>query len=447
MKMTWAQSRIHRRFMRYFGMEYEGEAKQRETRKKLLDGCKLRSKTMLFYQRKELNPDSTQGMLLKAVPSSYIENLPTFVEKLLNEYDNAQQLVFDIIPDEIHVKIGSDHGGASHKVFLQIANLQSPNSKYNTVVIGCFYTKDIYENLIKIAKIFHNDINELKKMKWKGKRIRVFLFGDYAFLTSLYGLSGSCGIHPCLWCTVKKHQIQEGQADVTSYRTLKTLDEDYNRFCTECNKKKEKVSQFNNVLHPPLWRIPLARVCPPYLHILLGVVKKHHDLLEEHCHKIDLAIAQELASKQNNVEPQTLFEKYVYNLRKMNQKTSEKEKLVLELRWDENDETLPENEKKVLVNALKRQIRGLGKELKELSHITVLEQISGPVTANLEDVLLQHNIDINAYHGRSFIGNHCHRYLQSCVYTNLCESVTHKTHQLAENEAIRKSAKQVTKVF
>ena len=36
-------------------------------------------------------------------------------------------------------------------------------------------------------------------MNWCEKNIRVFLFGDYEFLCSMYGISGACGRHPCLW--------------------------------------------------------------------------------------------------------------------------------------------------------------------------------------------------------------------------------------------------------
>ena len=59
---------------------------------------------------------------------------------------------------------------------------------------------------------------------------------------------------------------------------------------TKSLKKKQSVkskpAQYNNVIHEPICDIELSNVCPPYLHILLGIVKKHHDLLEQECHAI-----------------------------------------------------------------------------------------------------------------------------------------------------------------
>lgn len=37
---------------------------------------------------------------------------------------------------------------------------------------------------------------------------------------------------------------------------------------------------------------PLIHVSPPYLHLLLGFVKKHHNLLEEAVHAIYCAISR-----------------------------------------------------------------------------------------------------------------------------------------------------------
>ena len=47
----------------------------------------------------------------------------------------------------------------------------------------------------------------------------------------------------------------------------------------------------------PLVNIELDHVAPPYLHILLGITKKHHDLLEDECsHSLDKVIGQSLAA-------------------------------------------------------------------------------------------------------------------------------------------------------
>ena len=51
--------------------------------------------------------------------------------------------------NDIHVKIGGDHGDDSFKLSYQIANLSHPNSTDNTVVFSIFEAKD-YRSNIKI---------------------------------------------------------------------------------------------------------------------------------------------------------------------------------------------------------------------------------------------------------------------------------------------------------
>lgn len=46
---------------------------------------------------------------------------------------------------------------------------------------------------------------------YRGKKIRVFAFGDYEYLTRMYGLSGPSGKHSkgcgCLWAFVESIEI------------------------------------------------------------------------------------------------------------------------------------------------------------------------------------------------------------------------------------------------
>ena len=72
---------------------------------------------------------------------------------------------------------------------------------------------------------------------------------------------------------------------------------------------------------------------------------------------------------------------------------------------------------------------------------------SGPVTKNLDCVLNSHKIAIQAYHGRSFVGNHCHRYLQQPVYEDLCGSVVKKTYELTDSSDCHQKAEDVSQKF
>ena len=58
--------------------------------------------------------------------------------------------------------------------------------------------------------------------------------------------------------------------------------------------------------------IELDHVAPPYLHILLGITKKHHDLLEDECHSLDKLIGQSLASSGKEIpESSAAFHTFV----------------------------------------------------------------------------------------------------------------------------------------
>lgn len=115
------------------------------------------------------------------------------------------------IPEaEIWVKIGGDKGGNSFKLTFQIVNVEHPNSPHNTCILLAFQASDSYTNL-KVALVsYTSQISELQKTKWRysnyyscifmckqchyrGKQIRVFMNGDYEYLTRVYGLSGASG--------------------------------------------------------------------------------------------------------------------------------------------------------------------------------------------------------------------------------------------------------------
>ena len=62
----------------------------------------------------------------------------------------------------------------------------------------------------------------------------------------------------------------------------------------------------------PVWDIKPTQVTPQYLHLNLGIVKKHHDLLEQECHKLDKIIEQQCAlNKTKQVKNSTARERYI----------------------------------------------------------------------------------------------------------------------------------------
>ena len=135
--------------------------------------------------------------------------------------------------DEIHLKIGGDHGGDSFKGSLQVANVEHPNQESNTVIWTIMEAKDYLSNLLLCLERFKSHIDQFMKIKWESKIIRIFMFGDYEFLCAMYGLSGASGRHCCLWCEIPKEMLKVKPSDRDesySRRTLDSLDRDLSLF-------------------------------------------------------------------------------------------------------------------------------------------------------------------------------------------------------------------------
>ena len=109
----------------------------------------------------------------------------------------------------------------------------------------------------------------------------MFLSGDNFLLKLLYGISGAQSFHPCLRCEASKEQTQKSPAEqpVLPERTLRSIKSDLRKY-KRAGSKKKTAKAYNNAVLSPIWDIELTYVAPPYLHLLLGIVKKHHDLLE-----------------------------------------------------------------------------------------------------------------------------------------------------------------------
>lgn len=278
----------------------------------------------------------------------------------------------------------------------------------------------------------------------------MFLFGDYEFLTKVYGLSGAAAIHPCLWCKVTQTGMQPNPAQQLQVdgRTLDGIRKDHERFQTIGKGALKDAQLFNNVIHPPIWDIPPFRACPPYLHINIGIVTKHHKLLEEACHNIDLQIAQHIA-KQDDAAPDTStkFGNCIFHLKKLSQLEMQKEKLENQKNRADNEMNTPLATCRKRIAAFDLKIKQTEKKIEVERKKSKLEPRAGPVASNLDRVLNKHEIALQAYHGRSFNGNHSNKYLEENVFGDLCDSVSSQTKDLVNEDNIEVQAASVTEKF
>ena len=108
-----------------------------------------------------------------------------------------------------------------------------------------------------------------------GKKIKVFICGDYEFETRSYGISGASGNkfiiashtkkdqtligrHCCLWCHISGVELAlpPSTRGPVRPRTTATLESDLESFTKDgSNIKRAKL--FNNVIRKPLFPIPL----------------------------------------------------------------------------------------------------------------------------------------------------------------------------------------------
>ena len=113
--------------------------------------------------------------------------------------------------------------------------------------------KDTAENLRTVLTPLREQMSRLKEMVWEGKKMELWLCGDYDFFTKMFGLSGPAGKHPCLYCHITKEDMKISPQDRTPSRprTLRTLLEDHTDFVT-AGSNKANAMFFNNCIELPI---------------------------------------------------------------------------------------------------------------------------------------------------------------------------------------------------
>ena len=65
-----------------------------------------------------------------------------------------------------------------------------------------------------------------------------------------------------------------------------------------------------------------------------------------------------------------------------------------------------------------------------------LSKCKGLFCFELEHILAKHNIVPQAYHSRSFIGNHCYKNMATQVYTDLTKHIVNTVAEITREQAI-----------
>nr|XP_047123398.1 uncharacterized protein LOC124806476 isoform X2 [Hydra vulgaris] len=276
-------------------------------------------------------------------------------------------------------------------------------------------------------------INKLNLLK-NEKKIRVFIFGDYEFLCSAYGITGANGQHACLFCHITREKMKMNpsqQKHSCSKRTLETLHADFQNFIQK-GRIPKLAKTCNNVIDLPLFNIPLTQVSIPSLHISLGIYLKFFNMLEDGCHLLDVKIAAKMCMTNQTVNNRN-FDEYIalqlkiYEGEKVINEYCEKITLIHEamaihvLPSPENKEIICEIFQPRVAHYMEKKNAKLI-ELEELRSKT-FEKSHGPLVKKLDEVLCGLHVQIQAYHGKCFIGNHVHKMLKLNSILDLCNSI------------------------
>jgi hypothetical protein len=219
------------------------------------------------------------------VPNVYIYDVKnTIVDRIL-ELDSAGQLKWHpgIPQDEIWVKLVADKGDTTTKLGYQIVNTDNPNSADNTPLLHTFEGHDSYANLsecfLRYAKIFELVDGSVVL----DKELRLFISGDCEFISRVYGISNASSKHPCFYCTASSVEMNvpnENRSPNVEPRTLPQIRLQNLAYIADgANPSRQKL--FQNVVHLPIFDIPVERIVPPWLHVTLGMVLRLHCNLEK----------------------------------------------------------------------------------------------------------------------------------------------------------------------
>ena len=348
MNPPWNGLRNLRRYLKEFGVKLESEHVMRKQISKELPFDLLAEEVPLFDKNGSIS----------MCPVVCFVNLIEVILHYISLNHKAGTLTWrdgSLPEDQIWVKLGGDHGGESFKFCFQIVNVSNPNALVNTVPFLVFCGKDTPSNLQAVLERYIPQLLALKKweVKWHEKTLKVPLFGDYEFLTKSYGLSGSSGVRPCLFCLATK-------ADIQTARDADDLDQQLAR----CSITVSSSESFDRI------------------------AKKQKELEEK-----------EENYSQANHQASLYEEQLQWTLHQANEHAQEEINYLYQ-QWSHHEK---------LVQSLSADVENLRKD------IASAKVKHGPCASSFEPVLKLNRIERQVYHSGAFIGNHVHKALEPGV--------------------------------
>ncbi|XP_070549223.1 uncharacterized protein [Ptychodera flava] len=427
LSLPWNKLRALRRWLRHWNIRMQGEQKDRDTAAQF---CLPLSAHRLPFTFSVRGLDGKLSTEIRLAPLVCVENFVDTVLKRLDCLERENKLTWQhsTIPSgEIWCKVGGDKGGGSMKSVFQICNVAHPNSIDNTVIWNIYAAPDSRHNLEVAYKPNLDQVNSLEYFKWKDKKIVPYLSGDYEYLTVSYGLSGASGRYFCLWCTATKEEakLEPATRPDIQLRSLEQIKSDHRAYIAAGSDRRNAL-KFHNCINHPLFDVPLNRVAIPGLHLSLGIYKRFFDLLENACAELDLKIFCDLTKETEIDEPllkPAHFDQYVSMLHEAldleRQAESDEAKATalekdIEQKLLDDDSDDDSDDGGLSLAAMSRashkqeKLRAQAKSKRE-SAASIKEKLprdAGYTVRGLDRALGEIHVHRQAYHGKSFIGNH-----------------------------------------
>ncbi|XP_057300002.1 uncharacterized protein LOC130630499 [Hydractinia symbiolongicarpus] len=222
-------------------------------------------------------------------------------------------------------------------------------------------------------------------------------------------------------------QKPKAEREAVTQRTLKSLTDDLLAF-RQSGGDIKNAKHFNNVIHERLFNIPIDQVALPALHISLGTFLKIFNMLETACSDLDI----KLTANGQSLDPDALT--FIERCQKLKdckwviKDCEEKIELVnqaLAVEIFRNPENANElrNIYEPRIVFLSNKLKEKSNEAEKIQNESGTERWDGPCTRKLDETLKLLNVERQAYHGRSFVGNHVHKMLKDDNIMKLCNSI------------------------
>ncbi len=427
------QMRGIRRWGKQDNIKYQSDSYVRKNKRKHI-GDYLHCESKKFEFKKD------KKTIVKEAPVVFVSDIQGFTLQMIQQYDKEGKLTWHggIPEDEMWLKIGGDFGQETFKFCMQLVNLAKPNSTDNTVILTASEAPDTQYNLEKMLHRFSTPLQEMdNNLKYKDKKMRIIATSDIAFVNKNFGLPGGNPTHPCYKCEICQAdmQIPHTKRKSAKKRTLKNLEENYQGYARSGFDKKRQ-AQFKNVINRAILLLEPDHWLVPYLHCMLGEILKFWTLTENWCLDIERKLS-ELIAADGGPLGKTAFEEYVKDVRKI---------LKLKRNIDEIQGTIEQITGRIEQGNISQQkdIDDANKELRTLhtkkksleADVTSMESEKklskgdGPITSKLDDILDNHKIKREHYHGGIFNGNACDRFLK--VYNSVYDDIYSTVKSLAE---------------